>query len=370
MRPIPFNNLSRHWQATRSEVHPAVDRVLASGRYVLGREVETFEAAFASYCGATECVGVGNGTDALELALRAFECGPGDRVITAANAGGYATTAILAIGAVPRYIDIDEETLALDTSAVEAALQEGCRFVVATHLWGRMLDMSPLADLTTAFGARLIEDCAQAHGARWDGRFAGTWGDAGCFSFYPTKNLGAIGDGGAVVVRERDVAERLRMLRQYGWAGRFNAQMKGGRNSRLDPIQSAVLATKLLRLEEWNERRRTIAEHYDDAFGGAGVAVPRGPGHSDVVHLYPIRAPRRLVFQSRLDALGIGYGVHYPVPDHRQPALSDEPFSRVNLPNTERAAEELVSLPCFPELADCEVDRVIEAVIDALKATA
>jgi dTDP-3-amino-2,3,6-trideoxy-4-keto-D-glucose/dTDP-3-amino-3,4,6-trideoxy-alpha-D-glucose/dTDP-2,6-dideoxy-D-kanosamine transaminase len=357
---IPFNDLERHNRPLLPEVEEAVREVLRGGWYILGPRVREFEDAFAAYCGAGHCVGAGNGTDALELALRAVGAGPGDQVAAAANAGGYGTAAILAAGAEPLYVDVDPASMLMDPWALAAALTPRTRAVIATHLYGRMAAMPAL--LEAAGATPVIEDCAQAHGARLAGRHAGTWGAIGCFSFYPTKNLGALGDGGALITSDGAAAARIRALRQYGWSAKYTAGTPNGRNSRLDEVQAAVLLVKLPRLEGWNGRRREIAAAYSQALAGLELELPPPCGPEAVAHLYVVRSRRRGELQESLRAAGIGTDIHYPIPDHRQPAAAGRPWAAVELPVTERCCREALTLPCFPEMTDEEVRRVADAV--------
>jgi dTDP-3-amino-2,3,6-trideoxy-4-keto-D-glucose/dTDP-3-amino-3,4,6-trideoxy-alpha-D-glucose/dTDP-2,6-dideoxy-D-kanosamine transaminase len=359
--PIPVCDLRRHTERLSGRLAEALLRVAASGWFVLGRETEAFESMFARFCGSRHAIGVGNGTDAIELALRAAGVGPGDLVVTAANAGGYATTAIRAAGARPLYVDVDPRTLLMTAAGVRGVLAQRPRAVVATHLYGRMCDIASIVD--AAAGVAVIEDCAQAHGASRDGRRAGSIGLAGCFSFYPTKNLGALGDGGAVVTGDVAIADAVRSLRQYGWSSKYVAARPGGRNSRLDELQAAVLAAKLPLLDGWNARRRGIARRYSDGIDHPAICVAPPGGDEFVAHLYVVRTPAREALRAHLAGRGIGTDVHYPIPDHRQPAWAGD-GARVALPETEAAAGEALTLPCFPELADGEVDRVIEACND------
>ncbi|MRR13653.1 DegT/DnrJ/EryC1/StrS family aminotransferase, partial [bacterium] len=259
---VPFNDPARQVRDLRHELGQALDSVVDSGWFIHGRSHQSFEAAFAEYCGVAACVGVANGTDALEIALRAVGCGPGTEVVTVANAGGYTTTACLAAGATPVFADVDAETLEMSPRALEQVLSPSTKAVVITHLYGQMAEVEALSALARSRGIAVIEDCAQAHGAVRGDKKAGSFGDLACFSFYPTKNLGALGDGGAIVTDNRELAERCTMLRQYGWAGKYDARIAGGRNSRLDEMQAAVLLVKLPHLDGWNERRRAIAAHY------------------------------------------------------------------------------------------------------------
>jgi dTDP-4-amino-4,6-dideoxygalactose transaminase len=357
-----INDLARHNGTLLPEIERAVAAVLQSGWYILGKRVAAFEAAFASYCGVAECIGVGNGTDALELALRALDIGPGDRVATVANAGGYSTAAIRAAGAEPFYVDIDAESMSMDPRLLEASLSPALRAVIVTHLYGRMADMPALLSVADAAGIPLVEDCAQAHGARLGGKTAGSWGRLGCFSFYPTKNLGALGDAGAVTTGDAALAARVRRLRQYGWSRKY-CSSEAGRNSRLDELQAAVLSIKLPHLDSWNARRRSIAALYSTRLAGAGVQAPPPPGESDVAHLYVIRTPHRERIRTALEGRGIATEIHYPIPDHHQ---EPRPVD-CRLPETEACCREVLTLPCFPEMRDDEAEAVAGAVLEALR---
>jgi dTDP-3-amino-2,3,6-trideoxy-4-keto-D-glucose/dTDP-3-amino-3,4,6-trideoxy-alpha-D-glucose/dTDP-2,6-dideoxy-D-kanosamine transaminase len=356
---IPVNDLSRQAESVQAEVRSAIDAVLKSAWFVLGPQVEAFESEFASLCGVRHCAGVANGTDALEIALRALEIGPGDQVATVANAGGYSTTAILAAGASPVFVDIEDATMTMDPAALAAMLGRGVRAVIATHLYGRMADMPAI--LRASGGVPVIEDCAQAHGATLHGRPAGSWGAAGCFSFYPTKNLGAAGDGGAIVTGDAALAPRIRALRQYGWTSKYAAVVPRGRNSRLDEIQAAVLRVKARYLRQWNARRRAIAGLYNEALSGAGLGLPAVAPDSYVAHLYVLRCAARGRLRSALRRAGCGSEVHYPTPDYRQESLGGVAADPL-LPVTERCCAEVLSLPCFPELHDEEVIAGARAV--------
>lgn len=274
-----------------------------------------------------------------------------------ANAGGYGTAAIRAAGAEPLFVDVEPEFMLMDPSSLEARITARTRAVIATHLYGRMADMPRLLAVTAPRGLAVIEDCAQAHGALVQGKRAGAWGAAGCFSFYPTKNLGALGDGGAIVTSDAGLAERARRLRQYGWASKYRSTLAGGRNSRLDEMQAALLAVKLPLVDGWNERRRAIARRYDEA-----LAASRARGSSDVAHLYVLRVRDRDAARTRLAAAGIGTDVHYPIPDHLQESARGERWAACSLPVTEQCCREVLSVPCFPELTAEEVERVAAAL--------
>jgi aminotransferase EvaB len=359
---VPFNDLARQLPVFEPDLSRAIAEVVASGWYVMGPQHDAFEAEFAAYCGVDHCMGVGNGTDALEIALRAVGCG--DEVVTAANAGGYTSTAILLAGAVPVFADVDEQSLLLTAHTVEPLLSERTRAIVVTHLYGKLADVDAIVAVAETRGIVVLEDCAQAHGARRAGRAAGSFGDIAAFSFYPTKNLGALGDGGAVVTRDSDLARRVRQLRQYGWAEKYRAVTPGGCNSRLDEIQAAVLRVKLRSLDGQNARRRRIAERYRIASEGTPLRMLPA-GDDSVAHLCVGLHPDRDGFRERMTAAGVDTAVHYPVPDHRQEAFSEAGWRAASLATTESAAGRVVSLPCFPELTDDEVDRVCAAIAES-----
>lgn len=358
---IPLNSLLRHVEPLQEELAAVSDRVIRSGYYVLGPHLEAFEAQFARYCGVDHCIGVANGTDALELSLRAVGVQAGDRVAVVANAAMYSTSAVLAIGARPVFVDVCEDST-MDPAALRNALEtDAVRAVVVTHLFGRLADIDSISAIARASGAALVEDCAQAHGARdQSGKTAGSFGDVASFSFYPTKNLGALGDGGAVVTRSADVAARVRQLRQYGWGQKYRNELAGGRNSRLDELQAAMLSTMLPRLDGWNSKRREIANHYSANIKNVLIEVPPAGAEESVAHLYVIRSPERVRLRAHLTEHGVGTDVHYPLPDHRQPCFAGQ-YDEVLLPRTERDAETVLSLPCFPELTDNEVEQVVSA---------
>jgi dTDP-4-amino-4,6-dideoxygalactose transaminase len=300
-----------------------IKRVLERKWYILGEEVKFFEREFSVYLGVTGCVTVANGTDALAIALKSLDIQRGDKIITVANAGFYSSTAIHSIGAVPVYVDVSDASLTMASTALAKALDDKTKCVIVTHLYGQLADMDALLRLVRDAGVPLIEDCAQAHGARRDGRQAGSWGDVACFSFYPTKNLGALGDGGAVVTNNEEVAARLRTLRQYGWSTKYQVTTKGGCNSRLDEIQAAILREKLPHLNTWNAERRRIANLYNAAFESLPIISFPSIGEDYVAHLYVIRVSERDSFRDFLKNHGVASDVHYPVPDHLQLAYPD-----------------------------------------------
>ncbi|MBK6869268.1 MAG: DegT/DnrJ/EryC1/StrS family aminotransferase [Burkholderiales bacterium] len=344
------------------DLAPLLQGVVDSGRYILGPRVQAFEAAFAAYVGVAHGIGVANGTDALELALRALDIGPGRRVVTVANAGFYGSTAIRAVGATPVYVDVDEVSLTLSPAGLAEALAgQAVDAVIVTHLYGQLADVAAIADLCSVAGVPLIEDGAQAHGARRDGRAAGAWGRIGAFSFYPTKNLGALGDGGALVTQDAALADRLRSLRQYGWCAKYEVALAGGRNSRLDELQAAVLSAKLPLLDAANTQRRAVAARYHAALADLPLRLPPSTGEDFVAHLYVLRTPHRAALQAHLAAAGIACDVHYPVADHRQPLLAGSAAAPI-LPVSEAACTQVLTLPCFPGLRDQQIEQVIAAV--------
>lgn len=361
MTKIALNRLSLGSTEMEFDVRQALERVLTSGWYILGQECSNFEREFAGYCKSAHCVGLANGTDALELSLRALGIGKPMRVATVANAGFYSTAAIRLVGALPVYIDVDSETHLMQTELL-ASLLLGNKVdaVIITHLFGLMHDTRRVRELTDRVGIPLIEDCAQAHGALRDGRRAGSVGDVAAFSFYPTKNLGALGDGGAVITSSPKLAERVRLLRQYGWDRKYSVVQLGGRNSRLDEIQAAVLSAKLPHLDVWNTRRRAIAARYTEGIINPRVNTPPPRGEEYVAHLFVVTCDDPSELARHLASHCIGTDVHYPIPDHLQRAVAAD--SEISLPVTEWLAKHILTLPCFPELSDSEVDRIIGAV--------
>ncbi len=361
---IPFNDLSRYEPTVARRIRAATSRVVSSGPYVLGPEVEKFETEFAAYCGRRHCVAVGNGTDAIELALRAVGVEAGARVGTVANAGMYASVAALAIGATPVYVDVDSADHNLCPTKLSDDVLSTLDALVVTHLYGRMANMPAIHEYAKRHSVPIIEDCAQAHGASLGGRPAGSWGAAGCFSFYPTKNLGALGDAGAVVSSDDEIAQKIRLLRQYGWSQRGITAVGGGRNSRMDEIQAAVLRVKLPELDRWNGLRREICESYDAAISPTSLARPAPPAdpESDVAHLYVVTSENRPALVSRLAAAGISTQVHFPLPDHKQNAVGGRFEIGSTLQNTEWLSERVLSLPCFPTMTDQEITCVTAAL--------
>ena len=351
----------------RTEYLSAAARVLDSGRYILSDEVAAFEHEFADQVGSSNCVGVANGTDAIEIALRALGIGRGDGVITVSHTAGATVSAIVRTGATPILVDVSEATYTMDPDAVERAISAppqgvALRAIVPVHLYGLMADMARLMNLARAHGLRVVEDCAQAHGASLQGVNAGRWGDAAAFSFYPTKNLGAIGDGGAIVTDDEALAEAARQLREYGWRERQVVE-RAGLNSRLDEIQAAFLRVGLSYLERDNNRRIAIADAYDSGLADMGLALPARPiGHRPVFHQYVVRTGGRDSLRAWCDSHGVGTAVHYRLPVHRQPGFESIAVSSGSLTVTEQVVQQIVSLPMYPQLATSDTARVVEVV--------
>lgn len=362
---IPQSNPKAGYLAHQVEIDAALRRVVDSGWYILGPEVAAFEGEFAAYLGLPHAIGVANGTDALELALRGCGVGPGHVVFTVSHTAVATVAAIERCGAEPVLVDIDPTTFTLDPNALEHRLRgwRGARpsAVVPVHLYGQLADMPAICDIAGRHGLRVIEDCAQAHGARLAGRLAGTWGDAAAFSFYPTKNLGALGDGGTVVTADPAIAQCVRELRQYGWRERYISAVPGI-NSRLDELQAAVLRVKLIYLDQNNQRRRTIAAAYQQGLAGTYLDLPTcRTGADHVYHQYVIRTPHRDPLQAELKQAGIGTLIHYPQPVHRQPAYAQR-MAYGDQTHAEQAAAAILSLPMYPELTDVQVARVAETL--------
>ena len=363
---VPQANPGAGYRAHKQEIDAAISRALDSGWYILGQEGRAFEAEFAAWLGAGTAVGCGNGTDAIALALRGLGIGAGCSVVTVSHTAVATVAAIESTGAVPLLIDIEPDHYTMDPAELAQVLADPppglppIRAVVPVHLYGQVADVEVIGTLCRKHGVALVEDCAQAHGARRNGRMAGTFGDVATFSFYPTKNLGALGDGGAVVARDPAVGTRIAALRQYGWKRHYISD-EVGINSRLDELQAAVLRVKLTWLDAANARRRDIARAYDVVLGARAPRERRGSEH--VYHLYVVRTPDRDQVQARLRERGVGSGIHYPVPVHLQPAYANRvPLGPSRCQATERAAAEILSLPLYPELTDDQVTVVCRAI--------
>jgi dTDP-4-amino-4,6-dideoxygalactose transaminase len=353
---VSFADLRQANKPLRGELDAALARVLDSGWFVLGEEGRAFEKEFAEFVGSRFAVGVASGTDAIELALRALDVGPGDEVVTQANTCVPTIAGIERTGASPVLCDVEPDGATMDLDSLRGAIGARTKAIVPVHLYGQCADVDAILDM--AGEIPVVEDCAQAHGAELRGRAAGTIGTLGCFSFYPTKNLGALGDAGAVTTDDEGLAERLRLARQYGQADRYH-HVERGVNSRLDEIQAAILRAKLPRLHGWNERRRTIAAAYDEAIAGTTVRpLARLPERVHAFHLYVVEVPDRQPFQTRMSEAGVSTLVHYPEPVHGHPPYRPLGDGPVGLEVAERLARHIVSLPLHPELRDDEVEHV------------
>ena len=357
-----INNLAAKINAFETQIKASIQRVVVSGWVILGPEVKRFEAAFAEYLKASHCITVANGTDAIELALKALGIQKNDQVATVANAGMYTTTSILAIGATPLFMDVELDTQVVTLASVKNAIASGAKAVVVTHLYGLAIpEIQEIASYCAAQKIALLEDCAQAHGAEHNGQRVGTFGDASSFSFYPTKNLGALGDGGAVVTNSAAIAQRVAQLRQYGWSSKYCVELDGARNSRLDEMQAAILLEFLPHLDKGNERRRQIAARYRTEIQHNQIQHPQDHGSASVAHLYVIQSAKRDALKLHLREAQIASDVHYPIPDYKQPVF-EQRYADLSLENTEHLAKVILTLPCYPEMTNEEVSKVIAAV--------
>ncbi|MCE6967488.1 DegT/DnrJ/EryC1/StrS family aminotransferase [Cereibacter sphaeroides] len=358
---IPFLDLGASYRELRAEIDAAIHRVLDSGWYILGPEVDAFEAEWAAYCGANHAVGVANGLDALILALRAIDIGSGHEVIVPSNTYIATWLAVTAVGARPVPVEPDPATHNIDPARIAAAITSATRAILPVHLYGQPADLDPILALARQHGLAVIEDAAQAHGARYKGRRIGAHGDVVCWSFYPGKNLGALGDGGAVTTNRADLADRIRVLCNYGSRVKYVNEVQGV-NSRLDPIQAAVLRAKLPHLDAWTDRRRAIAAAYAEGLRGSGLTLPHVPDWADPVwHLYVVRSIDRDGLQKRLADAGVGTLIHYPIPPHMQAAYADLRITSEALPLARQLAGEVLSLPMGPQMPLSDAARVIEA---------
>jgi dTDP-4-amino-4,6-dideoxygalactose transaminase len=363
---VPFIDLKRQYKAIEEEILSVTKRVFEKGRFILGEEVSTFEEEFARYCGVRYGVGVNSGTDALYLALRAAGIGEGDEVVTVANSFIASALAISFAGAKPIFFDIEPETYNLDPNALEHLLKkqrttgkrQRIKAILPVHLYGHLAEMGAIMEIADRYDLHVIEDACQAHGAEYRGRKAGSFGTLGCFSFYPTKNLGGSGDGGMVITDDKKLYEKLRLLRCYGEKKKYEHILQG-ENSRLDEIQAAILRVKLRYLDKWNDQRRTKALRYKKELEGSGVVCPvEKEGSHHVYHLFVIRSKRRNGLQAYLKRKGIDTLIHYPIPIHLQKAYKDLGYKRGDLPMTEQYSREVLSLPFFPEMTGLEIEEV------------
>jgi dTDP-4-amino-4,6-dideoxygalactose transaminase len=364
---VPFVDLQAQHRDVGAAIAVGLQDVVARGDFILGAAVERFETAFAGYIGTRHAIGVGTGLDAIDLALRAHGVGAGDEVITAANTFIATVIAIASTGARPVFVDADPETYTIDTAAVAAAVGPRTRAIVPVHLYGRPAGMDALMAVAQRHNLVLIEDAAQAHGARYRGRRAGSFGHAAAFSFYPSKTLGALGDGGMIVTNDDGVAQKVRLLRNYGQRAKYHHAVLGT-NSRLDTIQAAALSVKLPLLDGWNEARRRHAAAYSSLLAGRVRTTPAPPHVEHVYHLYVVETKRREAVQQYLRRQEVDTGIHYPVPVHLQEACAHLGYRAGDFPVTEAAADRILSLPMFPELTDRQIAHVAASLSDALDA--
>lgn len=366
MNAIPFLDLLPAYHELKPEIDAAVNRVLEGGWYILGPEVEAFEAEWAAYCGAAHAVGLANGLDALILALRALDIGAGDEVIVPSNTFIATWLAVSAVGATPVPVEPDTATHNIDPAQIEAAISPRTRAIMPVHLYGQPADLDPILAIARRHGLKVVEDAAQAHGARYKGKRIGAHGDVVCWSFYPGKNLGAMGDGGAITTDDPALAERIALLRNYGSRQRY-VNEEPGMNSRLDPIQAAILRAKLPFLDEWTERRRAIAALYAQGLAGTDLVLPHVPDWAEPVwHLYVVRSGGRDALQARLAEAGVGTLIHYPIAPHMQAAYSNLGIAGHDLPIARQFAGEVLSLPMGPQLGLENAQRVVSAILQAV----
>jgi len=365
---VPFVDLGAQYRTIEGEIGEATSRVIQQSDFILGREVSLFEEEFAAFCEAKYAIGVDSGTSALELALRAYDIGPGDEVITAANSFIASALAISHAGARPILVDVDPSTYTVDVSAIEKAITPRTKAVIPVHLYGHPAHMNPIRELADKHGLVIIEDACQAHGTRYKGRRTGSLGHAAAFSFYPGKNLGAYGDGGIVVTNDRGIARRLEMLRNYGQKEKYQHLFRGY-NRRLDTLQAAVLRVKLRYLEKWNAARRWNAVLYHKFLDGCGLLLPgEAPGAESVWHLYVIRAEQRDALKEHLISRGISASIHYPIPIHVQPAYLDLGYKKGDFPVTESCAHQVLSLPMYAEISQDQIEYVAKTIRNFLSA--
>lgn len=367
---VPFVDLKAQYNSIRDEVRAAVDRVLESTQFVLGDEVAAFEKEFAAYVHSEHGIAVNTGTSALHLALLAADIGAGDEVITVPFTFVATAAAIEYSGARPVFVDVDPQTYTMDPSKIEAAITPRTKAIMPVHLYGQPADMDPIIEIARKHNLLVIEDAAQAHGAEYKGRRIGSIGDLAGFSFYPGKNLGAYGEGGLVTTNNPEYARKIRMLRDWGQERRYYHEVKGF-NYRMDGIQGAILRVKLRHLEAWTEARRAHAAHYNQAFEASGISFPiMASNKRHVYHIYAVRVSQRETLQELLKAAGIATGIHYPIPVHLQNAYSNLGYKAGDFPESERVANEVLSLPMYAELTDSQIDEVIHALIEALSKVA
>lgn len=363
---IPFLDLTAGYRELQLKIDAAVARTLASGYYIGGPEVEQFEVEFASYCEATNAIGVANGLDALHLALRAMDVGPGDEVIVPSNTYIATWLAVSQCGAMPVAVEPNPQTYNIDATRIETAITSRTKVILPVHLYGQPADMDPILAIARKYGLKVLEDAAQSHGARYKSKRIGAHGDAVAWSFYPGKNLGAMGDGGAVTTNDPQLAERIHMLRNYGSRIKYVNEVKGY-NSRLDPLQAAILRIKLASLDEWNMRRSNIAAQYQKGLVECGLVLPYFPNWAEPAwHLYVVRNPNREDLQKKLSNAGVGTLIHYPIPPHLQGAYADLKFTKGAYPISELIHNQVLSLPISPSMTESQVNEVISACHSAV----
>jgi len=360
---IPFGDLKKQYLSIKPEIDGAISRVLKSGWFILGKEVEQFEKEFAKYCGVKYAIGVGNGMEALQISLMALGIGRGDEVITTPLSAAATALAIIHIGARPVFVDIDPATFNIDASKIERAITGKTKAILPVHLYGQMSDMPTIMKIAKKYSLKVIEDACQAHGAEMRNKKAGAWGDTGAFSFYPSKNLSAFGDGGCITTNSRHLAEKMRALRDYGQQGRYN-HLYLGLNSRLDELQAAVLRVKLCHLQKWNSRRRKLSKLYFKLLKNTPLILPKcaKEDKSHVWHLHVVRAQNRNKLQKYLAEQRVGTAVHYQRVLYKQPAV--RPFAGARCPQAEKAVKEILSLPLYPELSEQEITQICKKVKD------
>lgn len=360
---IPFLDLKAPYNELKIEIDAAVNEVIQSGWFVLGPVVDKFEQDYAAYCETKHCVGVGNGLEALHLALLAMDVGPGDEVIVPSNTYIATWLAVSQCGATPVPVEPDERTHNIDPNRIEAAITRRTKVILPVHLYGQPADMDAILSIARQHGLRVLEDGAQAHGARYKGQRLGGHGDAVAWSFYPGKNLGALGDGGGVTTNDDELADRIGVLRNYGSRVKYVNEVQGY-NSRLDPLQAAVLSVKLRHLDEWNGRRKTVAQRYQQALACCDLGLPHVPDWAEPAwHLYVVRTSRREALQAHLSASGVGSLIHYPIAPHLQQAYASLGFKAGDFPLAEALASEVLSLPMGPHLTPEQQDKVIAALL-------
>lgn len=372
---IPIMDLRRQYQLLKAELEPAVLSVLEKGAFILGPEVQQFEREIAAYLGAGQALGVASGTDALYIGLRALNIGPGDEVITTAFSYIATSEAIVRTGAKPVFVELDPATFNLDVSKIEEKITPQTRAILPVHLYGQPVDMDSLMTLAKKHNLAVVEDCAQSMGTEWKGQKVGTFGDVGCFSFFPTKNLGCYGDGGLVSTNNPELADKMKRLRAHGSATKYNHELPGGVNSRLDEVQAAVLRIKLRYIDQWNEQRRTVASQYTERLSKiSGITTPSViEGGQHVFHQYTIRVDKRRIqrdtLQESLKEKDIMAMIYYPIPLHLQGAHRELGYTLGDMPITEAAAEEVLSLPIYPELTAEEIQQVCDALAAVMEQT-